>query len=309
MEYNQFGDADIEVSAIGLGGHEYFEGGVRGFNDDEFDEAVTPGVNLEGFGGEQRRSVVQTALDHGVNFFDVTIDEEKDALGRNLKTIDPDREVYVQTRPAGMVYTYEEHNESLAKYEPLKAEVERVLGLLQRDRIDVLNFGFQPEAIEHDPDFLEKVADNIERLKDEGLIRFASADTLTDEDSLLRAIETDAFDSISLGFHFANPGPADAVLPAARRRGMAVVTRAVFMKGDLFRMAEEAGIDDLDAVARASISWCLSHDGVTSVLVGGNTADEFARNLRAVETPGVTADDEAILDELRGTETYAERAE
>lgn len=305
MRYNQFGDADVDVSAIGLGGHEYFEDGVRGFNPEEREQAVAPGINLDGFGGEQRREVVRAALDHGVNFFDVTIDEEKDALGRNLGELDPADELLVQTRPAGMVYTYGDHNAGLADYDRLESEVDRVRGLLRRDRVDVLNFGFERGALEHDPDFLSKVGRNVERLKDEGLIRFASADA-PDEEGYLDAIETGAFDSISIGFHFARPGPADEVLPAAARRGMAVVTRAVFMKGTLFEMADEAGIDDLDAVARASISWCLGHDAVTSVLVGADTADEFERNLRAVDEPGPTGDDEAVLDRLRSTDTYEE---
>lgn len=304
MIYNQF--ADLEVSAIGLGGHEYFEGGVRGFNDEERERAITPGVILDGFGGERRREVVRTALENGVNFFDVTIDEEKDALGRNLEELDPDREVYVQTRPAGMVYSYGDHNAGLADYERLREAVEDILDLLRRDRVDVLNFGFERAAYEQDPDFFAKVADNVDRLKDEGVIRYASADALSDTEAYLEAVRTGAFDSISIGFHFANTEPAEEVLPAASERGMAVVTRAVFMKGTLFEMADQAGIDDLDAVARASIRWCLEHDAVTTVLVGADTAAEFERNLAAAD--GELSDaDEAILRELRDTEAYRER--
>jgi len=308
VRYNEFGETGVEVSAIGLGGHEYFEGGVRGFNSEERERAIAPGVALEGYGEAERLAVVRTALNHGVNFFDVTIDEEKDALGRNLRTLDPTEEVYVQTRPAGMVYTYGNHNAGLADYERLHAEVERVLDLLGRDRIDVLNFGFERGALDHDSGFLENVGRNAERLKNEGLIRFASTDALSDLDACLDAIESGGFDSISISFHFAKEGPAEEVLPAAERRGMAVVTRAVFMKGTLFRMAEEAGIDDFDAVARASIRWCLGHDAVTTVLVGADTAAEFERNLRAVEEPAPTDEDEALLDRLRATDTYRDRA-
>jgi aryl-alcohol dehydrogenase-like predicted oxidoreductase len=308
VRYDELGDTGVELSAIGLGGHEYFEGGVRGFNPEEREQAVTPGLNLEGFGGERRLAVVRAALEHGIDLFDVTIDEEKEAIGRNLETLDPDGEIYVQTRPAGMVYTYGNHNEGLADYERLREEVERVTGLLRRDRVDFLNVAFEPGALDHTPDFLERVGENVDRLKAEGLIRFATADAGS-EAHYVEAIETGAFDAISIGFHVATPGYAAAVLPVARRHGVGVVTRAVFMKGALFEMADRAGIDDRDRVARASIRWCLDHDAVTSVLVGVDTPDELERNLAALETDGLTAEDEAVLDRLRDTDAFRERVQ
>lgn len=309
MRYNELGDTGVEISAIGLGGHEYFEAdyrGVRGFNPEEREQAVSPGLNLEGFGGKRRLDVVRTALDHGINFFDVTIDEEKDAIGRNLRTLDPSGDVYVQTRPAGMVYTYGNHNEGLTDYDRLSEEVERVLDLLRRDQIDVLNFGFESGALDHNPDFFEQVGENVEQLKAEGLIRFASADADNAVD-YVEAIRSGAFDSISIGFHLATPEYAEEVLPVARRQGVGVVTRAVFMKGLLFKMADEAGIDDRDRVARASIRWCLGHDAVTSVLVGVDTAEQLERNLSAVEFDGPTDEDEATLERLRATDTFRDR--
>ncbi|WP_435319243.1 aldo/keto reductase [Haloarchaeobius sp. TZWSO28] len=306
MKFNELGDTGVELSAIGLGGHEYFEGGVRGFNPDEREEAVTPGLNLDGYGGERRLEVVRTALERGINFFDVTIDEEKDALGRNLETIAPRETIYVQTRPAGMVYTYGNHNEGLTEYDRLEAEVERVLGLLKRDSVELLNFGFEPGALEHNDEFFERVGENVDRLKEAGLIRFACADAQR-ADQYVAAIDSGAFDSISIGFHMATPEYTEDVLPAAKSENVGVITRAVFMKGALFKMADQAGIDDLDSVARASIRWCLDHDAVTSVIVGVDTADQLDRNLAAVESDGVTDADEAILDRLRATEAYRER--
>jgi len=291
---------------IGLGGHEFFEDGVRGFNSEEREQAITPGLNLDGFGGERRLAIVRAAIEHGINVFDVTIDEEKDAIGRNLETLDPGSEVYVQTRPAGMVYTYGDHNEGLTDYERLREEVKRMLGLLRRDQVDLLNFAFESGALEHTHNFFEQVGENVRRLKQDGLIRFASADAQNQAD-YIEAIESGAFDSISIGFHLATPGYAEEVLPIASRQNIGVVTRAVFMKGTLFEMAEQAGIDDFDRVARASIRWCLSHDAVTSVLVGVDTVEELEKNLEALISDGLTAQDRSVIEELRATEAFREQ--
>jgi aryl-alcohol dehydrogenase-like predicted oxidoreductase len=306
VRYNELGDTGLEISAISLGGHEYFEGGVRGFNPDERDAAVAPGINLEGFGGEQRIAVVREALEQGINFFDVTIDEEKNALGKTFRSLDPEPPVYVQTRPAGMVYSYGTHNEGLAEYERLRDEVERVLDLLQRDVVDVLNFGFERAALEHNPDFFERVGENVERLKSSGLIRCGSADAPGVQE-YRSAIRSGAFDSISIGYHIASREYDEAVLPLAEREDIGVVTRAVFMKGALFEMADEAGIESYDDVARASIRWALDTPAVTSVIVGVDTPDQLTRNLQSLETDGLTAEDRSILDRIRETERFQER--
>jgi aryl-alcohol dehydrogenase-like predicted oxidoreductase len=181
MHYRQIGNTDVHVSVLGLGGHEYLaDGSSRGFHEDAA-KAVTPGYLFEGFGGPQRRAVLKAALEAGINVFDATIDSEKEALGRNLQEVGAPHEVYVQTRPEGMVYTYDPYNARMAQYDLLEAEVRRALGLLRRERIDFYNIAPMADAVEHDPDFLVKVADNVRRLKDADLIRFACADTFSGE--------------------------------------------------------------------------------------------------------------------------------
>ena len=41
----------------------------------------------------------------------MTIDSEKEALGRNLKEVPPPYEIYIQTRPEGMGYGYDPNNQ------------------------------------------------------------------------------------------------------------------------------------------------------------------------------------------------------
>ncbi|MEO2002889.1 MAG: hypothetical protein ABGY41_02180, partial [Candidatus Poribacteria bacterium] len=75
----------ISVSALALGGHEYLtDGRSRGFNEDRGD-ATKAGYIGEGYGGPGRRETLQEAYRLGINFLDVTIDPEQEAVGRNLR--------------------------------------------------------------------------------------------------------------------------------------------------------------------------------------------------------------------------------
>jgi len=304
MVYRRAGRSGVGISVIALGGHEYLPNGKsRGFNEDP-GVAVRPGYTGKGYGGQRRRDLLTTAFDCGVNFFDVTIDPEKEALGRNLREVRPPYEVYIQTRPEGMGYSYDENNRKLATYGLLKAEVERCLVLLQRDRIDFLNFPFLQWALDADPGYLDSIQHNVARLKEEGLIRFATADTFSGEGTYLAQVRAGCFDALAMNFSFADEGARRAVLPEAATKGMAVITREVFLKGALFRMADEAGLADADLCARASLKWNLSVPEVTTAIVGAHTPEQFRNCLSVLEDLRLNDTEAGALDSLRSSPTY-----
>lgn len=304
MIYREIGDTGVEVSIFGLGGHEYLPNGKsRGFNED-FEKATTPGYIFDGFGGEQRKKVLRRAFEHGINFFDVTQDSEKEALGRNLQELEVPYEIYVQTRPEGMVYTYDEHNTKMANYELLEQEVHRILDLLRRDRIDFFNFAFMESALRHDPNYLEKISENIEKLKDKGLIRFACADTFSGEYTYMRQIEASCFDVVYINFNFADYGSKRKVLPTAMKEGMGVITREAFMKGEFFKMAEEAGYTDKTELAQLALKWNLSHPEATSVIVGTGNPDHLSKDLEILDDMELSEKENRIIREIKSTETY-----
>jgi len=303
MLYRTYGSSGVQLSAIGLGGHEYLpDGSSRGFNEDRGD-AAKPGYTSKGYGGPQRTAVLQDALDSGVNFLDVTIDPEKEALGRNLREVSISQDLYIQTRPEGMGYGYDPGNRKMADQTLLRAEVERCLALLQRDVIDILNFPFLQSALDEDPDYLRKIEDNVSVLKHAGLIRFASADNFSGESTYLSQIESGIFDSISINYSFADYLAANRVFPAAAESGMGVITREVFQKGRLFKMGDEEGITDRSTLASLALKWNLSNEQVTTVLVGAHDSDQLANALSILEAPDLTEDETALLDRLLETPT------
>jgi len=289
-----FGSTGVPLSRVALGGHEYLpDGRSRGFNED-LRLAVTPGWIGEGYGGARRRDVLAAAYDAGINFFDVTIDSEKEALGRNLRELPPPFEIHVQTRPEGMCYGYDPCNRKMADGALLAAEVRRGLRLLQRERIDFLNVGILQSALDHDPEFLARMKCNLDRLKRDGLVRWAVADSFSGERTYLEMIRSGAFDAINVDLNFADRGALLRVLPAARRHGLGVIAREAFLKGELFRIGRDAGVGDRRALARVAMKWALGQD-VDTLIVGVDHAGELRDDVGVTQSPGLDAADRALL--------------
>ena len=304
MIYRKLGRTGLEISAFSMGGHEYLpDGRSRGFNED-FTLAIKPGYLFEGFGRERRRQILSIAFDNGINFFDVTQDSEKEALGRNLKEIPPPYEIYIQTRPESMVYTYDPYNRKMADYDLLKTEVQRILKLLQRDHLDFLNLAFMRQALDHDSQYLAKISFNVKALKKEGLIRFACADTFSGEYTYLKQIQADCFDALYLNFNFADCGARSQVFPAAKARNIPVITREAFMKGVLFKMADEVQLSDRSRLAAVGIKWNLAHEEVATVVVGTSNPQHLQSNLAALGHLELSEEECSIIERIKTSPTY-----
>jgi len=307
--YRKIDRLGIELSAIGLGGHEYMQdGSSRGFNED-FKSAVKPGYQGQGYGGDKRRALLKVAYESGINFFDVTIDPEKEALGRNLKEMPPPHDIFIQTRPEGMGYGYDPNNQKMGDYALLKAEVQRILQLMGRDYIDFLNFPFLQTALDADDEYLDKMRHNTATLKREGLIRFATADNFSGEKTYLTQAAAGCFDALAMNFNFADDGAVENVLPLAAEKGLAVITREVFQKGQLFKMGAEVGIEDRDLLSRVALKWNLAHPQATTSLVGADHIDHLENSLAALADPALSEEENEALNKLRTAPTYSEYAE
>lgn len=302
MEYRIAGRSGVRLSVIGLGGHEYLPGGgLRGFEED-WQRALTPGEVFPGFGGEARRAVLRAAYDAGINFFDVTQDSEKEALGRNLREMPPPHEVFVQTRPEAMMYDRDPGNRRMADYPQLKAEVQRILALMGREHLDFLNLGITPEAWRDDPDYLPRLEDTTDRLKAEGLIRFTSADTFRGEATYLAQIASGAFDTVFVNLNFLDDAACARVLPAARAAGLGVLGREAYCKGALFALGERAGITDRAALAAAALRWVLAVPELTGVVLGAATPEHLRASLAVLAQPTLDDAGRDLLQRVHASE-------
>ena len=309
MDYVRIGASDIRISRIVLGGHEYLpDGRSRGFNEN-FAQATTAGYLFPGFGGDQRRSVLRAAYDLGINTFDVTLDSEKEALGRNLAELPPPYEVYVQTRPEGMVYDYDPGNRKMIDPALLRAEVIRFLKLLRRDHIDFLNLGILKDALDGDPEFLARLHASVAALKKDGLIRMACADTFSGEHTYLAQIDSGTFDVLNVNFNLADDGARHAVLPAAKRAGLSVVAREVYAKGQWFRLGRAAGIVDDEVLARSAMKWVLSQRDVDAVIIGAGTSAQLLTATEALADRALSPIEDAARARVLASEGFRAFAE
>jgi aryl-alcohol dehydrogenase-like predicted oxidoreductase len=304
MEFRQVGNSAVRLSRVALGGHEYLPSGhSRGFNED-FAKAITPGHSFPGFGGDRRKAVLAAAYDHGVNVFDVTLDAEKEALGRNLAEMPPPYDVYVQTRPEAMNYSYDPGNRKMTDLALLRAEVQRILKILRRDRLEILNLGPMRSAIEGDPDFVAKVAANVRALQREGLILFAAADTFSGQAIYKALVASGAFATLNINFNIADDEPARTVFPLAHKKGVHVTVREAFIKGALFGFGRGLGLDDA-IVARAAMKWLAVRADVDTVIVGADTAQHFHDNVAAFDDAALTDAENAVLEKLQAYAPFA----
>jgi aryl-alcohol dehydrogenase-like predicted oxidoreductase len=306
MRYHPFGCTGLEVSAIALGGHEYLPTGFsRGFNEN-LKLAVTPGHLLPGFGGPQRLEVLRAAYDLGINVFDVTIDSEKEALGRNFAELPPPYPVFVQTRPEGMCYGYDPGNRTMLDYARLSAEVDRILALLRRDTIDLFNIGLLRSALDETPDFLARLGDNLSRLKAAGKIRFAVADSFSGEPLYLSMLEARIFDAVNLDLSLGEPGGLKTVVPHARELGLGVTGREVFFKGELFPIGQTAGLDDRAELARMALSWVVKRRP-DLIILGVDNPDQLRANAATVDAN--REPDPEVMRRLTDTEAFKRYAD
>lgn len=304
MLKHELGQTGLRLSALALGGHEYLpDGRSRGFNED-MRLATSPGHIAQGYGGPKRKQVLATAYDLGINIFDVTIDSEKEALGRNLRELPPPYEAYVQTRPEGMCYSYDPNNRKLLDYALLRAEVQRGLKLLGRETLDLFNVGLLAWSIDADPDYLAKLAHNLGALKQEGLIRCAVADSFSGERLYLAMVASGAFDAVNVDLNLADACGLARVVPAARAARMGVIAREAFFKGELFRIGAACGIEDRSLLARVAMKW-LAQQRPDCVIVGVDDAGQLAANAAAFESPLFTDDERAALERLRAAPGFA----
>ena len=306
MIYKKLGKTGENISLLCLGGHEYLDNGLsRGFNEDPT-MAIKPGYIFDGFGQDMRKKILQAAFDVGINFFDVTQDSEKEALGRNLKEVKPPYEIFIQTRPEGMVYTYDPNNTKMADLNMPKNEVNRICQLLQRDHVDFLKFAFMKEALVHDPEYLAKISHNIASLKKEGLIRYACADTFSGQDTYVQQIEAACFDLVYINYNFGDNQAKNKVLPLASQKNMGVITREAFMKGRLFKIADAIGFTDKPTLARAAMKWCLNHEEVSALVYGTGKIKHLLDAVNTVNNLKITDEEQAAIDTIRQTQLFKE---
>jgi predicted aldo/keto reductase-like oxidoreductase len=252
MKTRILGRTGLEVSAVGFGG-----------------------IPIQGVAEAEAHAVVRAALDAGITFFDsargYTDSEAK--LGRALAGAG-DR-IAVATKTMARTAA------------AMAADIETSLRNLGRDAVDL----YQMHNVAS-KEILDQVLgpggayEAMARARRDGKIRFVGV-TGHSREALLRAVETDLFDTVQ---HPYNPLEAEwrsDVIPAARARGLGVIG---------MKPAAGGALRDVPAALRFAL-----HDGVDVAIPGMDAVAQVVENAAAGAAldPPTRADLAAFAEEAR----------
>jgi aryl-alcohol dehydrogenase-like predicted oxidoreductase len=270
-------------------------------------------------GADDRESLraLRRAVDLGVNFIDTAWaygeGYSESVIGRFLKTIPRSRRPFVATKipPANFVWPAARGFRALDVFHPrwIRACTEESLRRLGTDCIDIQQLHvFAPAWAKE-----EEWRDTLEALRREGKIRFYGV-SLTEHkpDTGLELVRRRLVHTIQVIYNIFDQGPERQLLPLARRHGVGILARVPLDEGGLAgtltprtkfppgdfrgryfqgrRLAETCRRADalkpvlLDGrnrtLAEGALRFCLSHDAVSTTLVGMRSVKHIEANSR-----------------------------
>jgi len=289
VKYRVLGRTGLQVSELGVGGHEYRRplpttlGRWGDIDADQFTQTQP-----------ERNRVIQRAVEEGVTFFDATQPEETKSLGLALQALGVKDDVHV----ALMILTPFSKLAGRPKSEwrqIIRADVEKSLRLLQRDYADVLNM-HMPER-DYSRERLLVTLEVLEQLKDEGKIGFigASSHELRFLSEVMR--QHDCFDSVMIRYNYHLQEARDVVFPLAKALEVGVVVMKPlawpYYGIPFTRFAPGDGEGGAATPAQHGLRWILNSPEVTTLVPGMNNLAELDENLAAITTDAQV--DEALL--------------
>jgi aryl-alcohol dehydrogenase-like predicted oxidoreductase len=314
MKYRRLGKTNLEVSEVSLGTWQLGEG--WGSVSDE--DAVR---------------VLQTALDHGINFFD-TADVYGD--GRSERFIAQvlakhTEKVYVATKAGRRL---QPHNPDGYNRKNLTTFVERSLANLKRDSLDLLQLHCPPTEVYYRPE----VFDALEELKQAGKILHYGVSVEKVEEAL-KASEYPGIATVQIIFNVFRQRPKELFFPLAQKRDIGILVRLPlasgllggkitretqfapddhrrynrygerFDRGETFSGVDlDVALDAVDQIRRLvpanvtmadfAMRWILQHEEVSCVIPGARNADQVIENAQASGLPPLSPEQMQTLSKI-----------
>jgi aryl-alcohol dehydrogenase-like predicted oxidoreductase len=311
MNYRPLGRTGWNVSEISFGA--WAVGGAWGTVDDA-----------------QSLAALNSAVDHGINFFD-TADVYGDGRSeRLLAQLRKDRrdEIIIATKIGRRLPEF-----SVKGYnrESLGAALDRCRENLQMNCLDLVQLHCPP----HDLYYVPEAFDILDEFVQAGKLRFYGVSVERVEEAL-KAIEFPNVQSIQIIFNMLRHRPADLFFEQAKKKKVGILARVPLASGlltgklkpdtqfaaddhrqfnrhgEYFDVGETfAGVDyeeGLKAVeelralvpagatlAQLALRWILMFDAVTCAIPGGKTPQQVEDNVRAAALPPLDADQMATV--------------
>ena len=313
MKYRRFGQTGCDVSEISLGTWQV--GGRWG----------------SGFDNKLAETIINEAIDGGVNFID-TADvyenrQSEAAVARVVKS--RSEQVYVATKCGRFI---EPHVSEGYTPEVLTGFVEKSLKNTGFDTLDLVQLHCPPTEVYYRPEIFE----TFEKLKEQGKIRHLGVSVEKVEEAL-KAIEYPNVVSVQIIFNIFRQRPSDLFFQRAQEMDKAVIVRVplasgllsgkftrdtVFDKndhrnynreGNAFDKGETfagvpfevglAAVKELEKVlppplAESALRWILGNGEVSTVIPGASRPEQVAPNLAASRDGSLSPDEQMAVQDI-----------
>ncbi|MGG3989925.1 aldo/keto reductase [Bacillus smithii] len=299
MEKRQLGRSALMVSKLGLG-------------------CMSLGTDAK-----QARTIIEAALDEGVNYFDTAdlydYGENEKIVGQTLKSVRD--QVIIATKVGNRWNDKKDgwHWDPSKSY--IKEAVKDSLRRLGTDYIDL--YQLHGGTID-DP--IEETIEAFEELKAEGIIRYYGISSI--RPNVIRAyVKHSDIVSVMMQYNLLDRRPEEEALPLLHEHQISVVTRGPVAKGLLStrwrKKADDSGylnysypelknllslIEDYfqntRTLTEVALQFNLFNPAVAAVVVGASSVEQLKENVRAVNRPPLSEEEYSFLKKTTKTDLY-----
>jgi predicted aldo/keto reductase-like oxidoreductase len=265
VKYRTLGKTGLRVSEIGIGGHSWaykqVPDGKGGYRRPTVEEAVR---------------MIGAAIDKGVNFLDsCTALQESSTPGEALKRLSARDKVLVSIRVSHKMKGIKADKQEIYKW------TEDRLKLWQTDYVDFcLLCNTENDTPQSGYWDMSYSIEALDKLKQQGKIRFTGFGCHFTPELFLEAFDKfgDYFDTCSMPYNIRHRA-AEKILPAAKEKGLGIITIKPFSRGALLKNRDLKGA--YAGLPRDMISFVLENKLVDICTCGVHTIEQTVENLSA----------------------------
>ncbi|MHC4335218.1 MAG: aldo/keto reductase [Planctomycetota bacterium] len=267
--YRKLGKTGLKISEVGFGGHSWAykrvpdgKGGYRRVNIDEAERMIGAGIEM------------------GVNFFDSCSPlEESSVPGEVLKRLGARDRAIISIRVSHKMKGIEADKKEIYKW------TESRLKLWKSDYVDLcLLCNTENDTPQSGYWDMSYSIEALDKLRKQGKIRFGGFGCHFTPELFLEAFDKfgDYFDVCSIPYNVRHRA-AEEVLPAAKKKGLGVITIKPFARGSLLKKRDLKGADA--GLPRDLIAFVLENKLVDICTCGFHTVEQVRENFSASWIP------------------------
>ncbi|MGG0890517.1 aldo/keto reductase [Cytobacillus horneckiae] len=299
MKKRQLGTSGIYVSELGLG--------CMSLGTDE----------------EKAQSIIETALNEGINYFDTAdlydygVNEK--IVGKALKRV---REEVVIATKVGNRWNEQKDGWS---WDPSKAYIkEAVKNSLNRLGVEYIDlYQLHGGTIE---DHIDESIEAFEELKAEGFIRAYGISSIR-PNVIREYVRKGNIDSVMMQYSILDRRPEEEALPFLTKNHVSVLTRGPLAKGVLSDKWPEKALDkgyldyndgELKALLleledqfksarplhEVAMQYNLANEGVSSIIAGASSSEQVKKNAAAVKAPSLSDEEVSFIQKVAKASRY-----